>query len=214
MKAFISFLTKGRSWTAYSRMIQELTRLIYGVEMPGRPRVTGDLSLTLLSGERPSLVFGEDVHLLGAIDLRTRDQARLILGDRVRLDGPVRLVAAGRGTISIGNDTRITCFTIINGGGDVTIGRGVVVGPRCSINANEHRFRGDTPIVSSGFDHVSIHIGDDVWLGSDVAVLPGADIATGTVVGANSVVNCATDPYSIYVGSPARKVGERHSDAR
>jgi acetyltransferase-like isoleucine patch superfamily enzyme len=214
MKEFISFLTRGRSWTAYSRFMQGSTRLIYGVEMPGRPRVTGDLSLTLGSSARPSLVFGKDVQLLGAIDLRTRDEARLILGDRVKLDGPVRLVAAGRGTISVGDDTRITCFTIINGGGDVSIGSGVVIGPRCSINANEHRFRGDTPIISSGFDHVSIHIGDDVWLGSDVAVLPGADIAKGTVVGANSVVTCATEPYSIYVGSPARKVGERHSDAR
>jgi acetyltransferase-like isoleucine patch superfamily enzyme len=214
MKEFVSFLTNGQSWTAYSRLIQVATRLIYGVEMPGRPLVTGNLSLTLRSSARPSLVIGKDVQLLGDIDLRTRDQARLTLGNRVKLDGPVRLVAAGLGTISVGDDTRITCFTIINGGGDISIGRGVVIGPRCSINANEHRFRGDTPIISSGFDHVSINIGDDVWLGSDVAVLPGANIATGTVVGANSVVNCATEPYSIYVGSPARKVGERHSDAR
>jgi acetyltransferase-like isoleucine patch superfamily enzyme len=184
-------------------------RVLYGIDFPGKPRFEGHLVLKLNSSAKPSVIAGRDVNFLGDIDLRTRDQARLTLGDRVKLDGPVRIVAAGSRGIEIGDDTRITCYTIINGGGQIHIGRGVIIGPRTSINANEHRFRGATPIIETGFDHVDIWIGDDVWLGSDVAVLPGAHIADGTIVGANSVVNSVTEPRSIYVGSPARKVGER-----
>ena len=187
------------------------THVIYGIDFPGAPRFEGALALTLRSARKPSIVAGRDLVLLGNIDLRTRDEAVLTLGDRVKLDGPVRIVAAGRSGIDIGQDTRITCYTIINGGGHIHIGEGVIIGPRCSINANEHRFRTTEKIIESGFDHFDIWIGDDVWLGSDVAVLPGAHIADGTIVGANSVVNCATEPGSVYAGSPARKVGERPS---
>ena len=187
------------------------SKALYGIDFPGSPRFEGSLSLKLRSGVSPSIVAGRDVEFYGQVDLRTRDHARILLGDRVKLDGPVRIVAAGAQGIEIGDDTRITCYTIINGGGSIHIGKGVIIGPRSSINANEHRFRGSEPIISSGFDHVDIWIGDDVWLGSDVAVLPGAHLADGTIVGANSVVNGRTEPRSIYVGSPARKIGERPS---
>lgn len=209
MRGALSFVTRGRSWGAISLLTQTGARLLYGIDFPGKPRFEGHLALKLNSSVTPSIVAGIDVTFLGDIDLRTRDKARLTIGDRVKLDGPVRIVAAGSRGIEIGDDTRITSYTIINGGGHVHIGRGVIIGPRSSINANEHRFRGSEPIIESGFDHVDIWIGDDVWLGSDVSVLPGAYIADGTVVGANSVVNCLTEPRSIYVGSPARKVGER-----
>ena len=209
MRKSLSFITRGRSWGMCSYVTQIGSRLLYGVDFPGRPRFEGHLDLKLNSSASPSIVAGSDVTFLGDIDLRTRDQALLVIGDRVKLDGPVRIVAAGTRGIEIGDDTRITCYTIINGGGHIHIGKGVIIGPRSSINANGHRFRSSVPIIESGFDHVDVWIGDDVWLGSDVSVLPGAHIADGTVVGANSVVNTVTEPRSIYVGSPARKVGER-----
>jgi acetyltransferase-like isoleucine patch superfamily enzyme len=209
MRETLSFVSRGRSWGAVSLVTQVVARALYGIDFPGKPRFEGHLTLKLNSTTKPSIVAGLDVTFLGDIDLRTRDQARLTIGDRVKLDGPVRIVAAGSRGIEIGDDTRITCYTIINGGGHIHIGKGVIIGPRSSINANEHRFRSSEPIIESGFEHVDIWIGDDVWLGSDVSVLPGAHIADGTVVGANSVVNTVTEPRSIYVGSPARKVGER-----
>jgi len=209
MQESLAFLTKGYSRAAFSKIIKLGCKTIYGVDFPGRPRIEGSLNLTLKSALTSSIIAGRDIQLLGQIDLRTRDNALMQFGDRVKLDGPVRIVAAGNGVVSIGDDTRIVCYTIINGGGNIHIGKGVIIGPRCSINANEHRFRSETPLIESGFEHFDIVIGDDVWLGSDVAVLPGAQIANGTVIGANSVVNCETEPMSIYVGSPIRKVGER-----
>ena len=209
MRHILSLITDGRSLSAYSALTRYVVKRRYGIEFPGRAYIGGPLALKLRSECSPSIVCGRDIEFYGEIDLRTRDRARLTLGDRVKFDGPLRIVAAGANGIEIGDDTRITCYTIINGGGHIHIGNGVIIGPRCSINANEHRFSGSKRIIESGFDHVDIWIGDDVWLGSDVAVVPGAHISDGTVVGANSVVNCVTEPRSIYVGSPARKVGER-----
>lgn len=47
-------------------------------------------------------------------------------------------------------------------------------------------------------------------LGANVVVLPDVRIGKGAVVGANSLVKTDLDPWGIYAGSPARKIGVRH----
>ena len=46
-------------------------------------------------------------------------------------------------------------------------------------------------------------------LGTNCVVLPGVTIAEGSVVGANSLVTKSTEPWTIYVGTPAKPVGTR-----
>lgn len=55
----------------------------------------------------------------------------------------------------------------------------------------------------------SCKIGNDVWIGDEVTVLGGVSIADGTVIGAGAVVTKNTEPYGIYVGVPAKKIGSR-----
>ena len=43
-------------------------------------------------------------------------------------------------------------------------------------------------------------------------VLPGVTIATGSVLGANSLLKTSTEPWTIYAGSPARPIQSRRSD--
>jgi len=49
-------------------------------------------------------------------------------------------------------------------------------------------------------------IENGVWIGESVAVLPGAHIGYGSVIGANSVVKGVIPPGSIAVGTPARVI--------
>ncbi len=49
-------------------------------------------------------------------------------------------------------------------------------------------------------------IGDNVWLGRNVAVMPGVNIGEGSVVAANSVVTKDIPPKSFAAGSPARVI--------
>jgi acetyltransferase-like isoleucine patch superfamily enzyme len=53
---------------------------------------------------------------------------------------------------------------------------------------------------------MQIKFGNDVWIGAGASVLPGVEVAEGTVVGANSVVTKDTESYSVVVGAPARVV--------
>ena len=52
-------------------------------------------------------------------------------------------------------------------------------------------------------------IGDRVWLGSNVIVLPGVTIGEGAVCCAGCVVTKAVEPYAVVAGIPAKKVNER-----
>lgn len=55
--------------------------------------------------------------------------------------------------------------------------------------------------------HVTIE--KHVTIGANSVVLPGVTIGEGTVIGANSLIKSNLEPWSIYVGSPAKKIGSR-----
>ena len=51
-----------------------------------------------------------------------------------------------------------------------------------------------------------IRIGHGSWIGCNVTLLPGADIADGCVIGAGSLVAKPTLENGVYAGSPARLI--------
>lgn len=59
------------------------------------------------------------------------------------------------------------------------------------------------------YDSKYIHIGNDVWIGAKVSILPSVTIGDGAVIGANSVVTKDVAPYSIVVGIPANPLKYR-----
>lgn len=56
-----------------------------------------------------------------------------------------------------------------------------------------------------------VDIGNDVWLGYGVTIMPGVKIGDGAVVAAESVVTKDVLPYSVVGGNPARVLKHRHS---
>lgn len=55
-----------------------------------------------------------------------------------------------------------------------------------------------------------LSIGNDVWIGSRVTLLPGCScIGNGAIVGAGSVVTRDVEPYSVVAGNPARVIRSR-----
>ncbi|MFJ8910199.1 CatB-related O-acetyltransferase [Amycolatopsis sp. NPDC102389] len=56
-------------------------------------------------------------------------------------------------------------------------------------------------------------VGNDVWFGHQVTVLPGVTIGDGAIVAAGAVVTADVPPYTIVGGNPARPIRQRFSDA-
>lgn len=51
-----------------------------------------------------------------------------------------------------------------------------------------------------------VEIGENVWIGEFVSILPGSKIGKGSIIGTLSLVNSEVPPYSIAVGIPARVI--------
>lgn len=56
-------------------------------------------------------------------------------------------------------------------------------------------------------------VGNDVWCGYRVTILPGVTIGDGAIVGARAVVARDVPPYAVVAGNPARVVRMRFDDA-
>ena len=52
-------------------------------------------------------------------------------------------------------------------------------------------------------------VGNDVWIGQNVTVLPGVHIGDGAIIGANTVVSYDVPPYTIAAGNPVRQIRKR-----
>lgn len=55
-------------------------------------------------------------------------------------------------------------------------------------------------------------IGNDVWLGAEVLIMPGIKISNGAVIASRSVVTKDIGPYEVWGGSPAKLIKKRFSD--
>ena len=57
----------------------------------------------------------------------------------------------------------------------------------------------------SRFEDVIVE--DDVWIGSNVTLLPGVVIGRGSFVGAGAVIRKSIPPYSVVIGNPQQIIG-------
>ncbi len=95
--------------------------------------------------------------------------------------------------------------------GPIKIGKDVMMGPEVVIYTSGHKFnRTDIPMMDQGFtEAMPVTIGNDVWLGRRVIIMPGVTIGEGCVIGAGAVVTKDIPPYSVAVGVPARVIKNR-----
>ncbi|MBI4678125.1 MAG: acyltransferase [Elusimicrobia bacterium] len=111
--------------------------------------------------------------------------------------------------ISLGKGALINSNSYIYGRGGIEIGDHVLISPNCSIVAGDHDMSRGLPMIERASKEEKIVIQEDSWIGANTVVCGGVTIAKGSVIGAGAVVTKDTEPYSINVGVPARKVAER-----
>lgn len=110
-----------------------------------------------------------------------------------------------RPDLTIGERCQINHNTSIK---SARIGNDVMIAPGVVLLDRQHNFsRTDIPMTQQGSSPRQLTIiGDDVWLGQNVIVMPGVTIGCGVIVGAGSVVTKDLPDWSIAVGAPARVI--------
>lgn len=94
---------------------------------------------------------------------------------------------------------------VILDGASVTFGDNVFIGPNCGFYTAGHPV--DVEQRNEGLEYAHpISIGNNVWLGGNVVVLPGVSIGDNTIIGAGSVVTKDIPSNVIAVGSPCKVI--------
>lgn len=89
----------------------------------------------------------------------------------------------------------------------VTIGKNVMLAPNVSLYTAGHPLHAETR--NTGYEYgISITIGDNVWIGGSVVVLPGVTIGSNVVIGGGSVVSRDIPDNVVAAGNPCRVIRE------
>ena len=141
--------------------------------------------------------------------------------------GGLRILAAKRflkfcgSNINIGVGARIHKNTVLGNNSGigrnceitdaVTIGNDVLMGPDVYILTQNHNFENTEQLIrKQGFRGIQpVEIGDNVWIGARVIILPGVHIGSGAVIGAGSIVTKDIPQNVVVVGNPAKIIKVR-----
>jgi acetyltransferase-like isoleucine patch superfamily enzyme len=127
---------------------------------------------------------------------------RIKLGSRVRLYDGGHYVTGGRGWITIGDDTHISRMSVVSGLGGVTIGNGCAISAHVAIYSVTADTAADEVAVADRLKNPVV-IGDNVYMGVGVKVIPGVHIGNDAVVAAGAVVTRDVPPGMLAKGVPA-----------
>lgn len=126
-----------------------------------------------------------------------------------------------RGDVKVSRNTTIGEGCVINGmkvfgSGPVVIGDHCSFGPGLVIQTQNHDYdTGASLPYGDKFVCKAVRIGDCVWIGMNVMLLPGTTIGEGAVIQAGSVVHGTIPPLAIAGGNPAKVFAardEKHYD--
>ena len=94
---------------------------------------------------------------------------------------------------------------VILDGAKVTFGDNVFIGPDCGFHTAGHPI--DFERRNRGLEYAySITVGDNVWIGAGVQVMPGVTIGSNVVIGGGSVVVKDIPGNCVAVGNPCKVI--------
>ena len=107
--------------------------------------------------------------------------------------------------ISVGKNFYANYNLVILDEAPVIFGDNVFIAPNCGFYTAGHPL--NAVERNKGLEYARpITVGNNVWIGAGVSVLPGVVIGDNCVIGAGSVVNLSIPPGTLAAGNPCRVI--------
>lgn len=130
------------------------------------------------------------------------------IGEGVRI-GPLSRVHGPAGVV-MHDRVALARNVFVDGRGGIEIGRESLIGFDTVLSTYGHRFEdAETAVHDQGFEPEGITIGEQVWIGARVFVVPGTAIGDGSIVGTMALVTKDVPAKVVVGGVPAKVLRER-----
>lgn len=143
---------------------------------------------------RPHLVsVGNHIAIDSGFYITTKAE----IGDHIHIAPYVAVIGGFKGYLKMGNFTNISVGSRIICGSDEFLGEGLITAPGIP-----EQYRDNLkvePVVFKDFANT----------GANVVIFPGVTLAEGSVIGACSLVTQDTEPWTVYIGIPAKPIKKR-----
>lgn len=176
-----------------------------GNSIDGVPEVTGSIKIHFKSANC-QVFFDEDVRIEHGFSLTMSGfGGEVWIGKGSTLRGLV-MRTGPYGKISIGKKLYMTNGGIFSASeaSELTIGEDCMFAAGITLRTDDAHPIFDRATGNRLNKTSSVSIGDHVWLAPEVAVLPGAKVGEGSVIGMRSVVTGDIPAHSLAIGVPAR----------
>lgn len=112
--------------------------------------------------------------------------------------------------VQINDRNHIAAALSVKIGDDVLIASGVFISDHNHGKAELLQDGRYTAPISRALVCSPVEIGNCVWIGENVSILPGVKIGDGAIVGAGAVVTKNVNPGAVVVGNPAKEIVRVH----
>jgi galactoside O-acetyltransferase len=159
------------------------------------------------------MIIGEGSTISKKASLFAKD--KITIGENVRIDD--FCVLSGGSGLVIGDHIHIACGAMFYAGAGIELRDFSQFAPRVLVMTTSDDWTGRSlvgPCIPDEFkphlQKARVIIGRHVLLGANCMVMPGVTIGDGCSVGAFSLVKDSLEPWGIYAGIPARRIGDRN----
>ena len=132
------------------------------------------------------------------------------VGENAYIQAPYHAMWGGK-HVHLGKNVYINYNCTLVDDANIYIGEGTMLAPNVTIIAASHPISPKLRAAGYGCNE-PVHIGKNVWIASNVTVLPGVHIGDNSVIGAGSVVTKDIPGNVLAVGNPAKVLREITAD--
>jgi len=166
-------------------------------------------------------VYGSNLSVDGKLWVWVQDKERISIGNNLKINSRFGSNLVGitnsavfqcvdNGKITIGNNVGLSSV-VLSARSEIVIGDNVKIGGNVRVFDHDYHSLDYEARRDSTRDGVEtrtkpVHIGRDVFIGTNALILKGVSIGERCVIGAGSVVTCNIPPDEIWAGNPSQCV--------